>query len=146
MNNEPRDWPRTFAERGIGTVLHTAWEESAPGCWTGVEGISGAVHRVVVDDASGLCVVATARTGEQATPQRWFTLADALARMLCEAGWEVTCGAEGCEYRRWPCPVRVAYAITTPIGAPVGVTDDATRHRPVSAGRIPAPESEDTDG
>jgi hypothetical protein len=139
---ETRDWPRTFAERGIGTVLHTAWEESAPGCWTGVTGISGAVHRVVVDDASGLCVVDTMpATAPPPTPQRWFTLADALADMLREAGYAVTCGAEGCEYRRWPCPVRVAYAITTPIGPPAGDVAAATHHRPVSAGRI-----ETTDG
>jgi hypothetical protein len=136
------DWPEIFAERGIGGAP-TAWEESAPGCWWGTHNaVNVANHAVVVDDASGLCVAAPLPPGAPApTPQRWFTMADHLADMLAAAGWRVTCGAEGCEYRRWPCPVRVAYAITTPIGEPAGNVAGATHHRPVSAGRI-----EDTDG
>jgi hypothetical protein len=136
-----RNWPEVFAERGIGGTDMT-WEEGAPGCWLGAESAGGTQHAVVVDDASGLCVAAPLPPGAPPpTPQRWFTLADALATMLREAGYAVTCGAEGCEYQRWPCPVRVAYAITTPIGPPAGNVADATHHRPVSAGRI-----EDTDG
>jgi hypothetical protein len=141
MSSESPYWPEIFATRGIGNS-RTAWEESAPGCWFGVESAGGTQHAVVVDDASGLCVAAVLPpSAPPPTPQRWFTLADALAEMLAAAGWRVTCGAEGCEYRRWPCPVRVAYAITTPIGEPAGNVAGAAHHRPVSAGRIG-----DTDG
>lgn len=132
-----RNWPETFAERGIGTVLRTAWEESAPGCWTGIEGIGGVVNLAVTDDASGLCVAARMPAGFEVTPHRWLAMAEALADMMRGRGYRVTCAVPDCEYGRWSCPKRIAWAITVnpALGAWNG-TDDAARHRPVSDGRI----------
>lgn len=131
-----RNWPETFTARGIGNGT-TAWEESAPGCWVGTTGMNGAAHICVVDDASGNMVAVQNTT--QPLPiasSMWFRMAVTLGDVLIERGYAVTCGAEECEHRRWPCPVRVAYAIPTPIGASAVDTSNATEHRPVSAGRI----------
>ena len=111
---ETRDWPKIFAERGIGDLL-TRWEESAPGCWVGVDWMGDGVSHVVTDDVSGLCVAARApregvRSG-QPSAHHWLAMADALADMIRARGLGVTCAVPDCEHARWPCPTRVAYAV-----------------------------------
>lgn len=136
-----RNWPETFAERGIGGNL-TAWEESAPGCWTGTGWMGdGPQWYAVTDDASGLCVAGVLVTPQ--TPGRWLAMADALAEMLQQAGQGVTCAGPDCEYGRWPCPKRVAWAVTVnpALGQWSGDDAEAVKHRPISNGRI-----ETTDG